>query len=400
MLRALEIPSVQPQELAAMVDLQVGKLTPYEREEIITDWHAASAQREGFSLAIVAIAPRFLLADYFEPLAEFQFNVERVGLTSSGLPYFTPASSDPELLIEVGSDCTEIQVVSNRQILFSRAIPVGEARFSENEAENAERIFSEVKRSLEIAQNEQVVRALPDRAVLLGASRHRKRLQERITQELKMTCRETPPLDRFFKFSSQARQALEESQPTESFYGMLGALEVLPAQHFNLMPVELRIRKGLEEHTRQIVRFGVLAAVLVMVMSLFFAERVQKRRWALEQLDQRYRRTAAQAQEAEKMRGVLDFTGRQMRTGQSPISFLEAVYQFIPNDVYCTHLTFEDGKKFSIRGYAAGMTAVFNFVTELNKSGRLTGVETKYATKRKVQEKELVEFEITGGTGS
>ncbi len=400
MLRTLEIPSTETQELAAMVDLQVGKLSPYSREEITTDWHSLPSQKEGFSFVVLAIAPRYLLPDLLESLNEFQFPVARVGLVSSALPCFTPESPSAHLVVEVGFDYTEIQVVSNRQILFSRAVPMGESHLSGDEAEDTEKLFLEVKRSLEILQNEQVVTLLPEQVMLLGASRHLERLQARIGGELKMPCRIAPPLEKLFVFSEQAKQALQSSRQTESFYGILGVFGMPGVRHFDLMPTELKLRKAMEVFTKQVVRTGVLAVVLVMALSFLFGERIQKRRWVLEKLEQRYQETAPQAQGAEKMRHLIDFAQRQMEPEASALRFLEIIYSAIPTDAYCVNLSFEKDKKLSVRGYATGMPVVFNFVTELNKPGRLKGAETKYATKRKIQEKELVEFEIVGQFGS
>lgn len=404
-LRDLELPSVDPHELSAMVDLQIGKHTPYNREEIVTHWKKGITTRTGFSRVILAIVHRALLTDYFETLQGSGLQVEKVGLVSSGLPFFVPREAGQEvLLLEVNGPYTEFQIILQKpseapSLLFSRALPVGETRLGENEADGLDKLIAEIRRSLEIVQNEQILESPPTRLWLTGALRHFPLLEERLSKELSLTCQALPLLDQSFKFSAEAIKVWEPIRDTISFFGLLGAWAVNRQSHFDLMPAELALSKTLEDRSREIIRLGVWLAVFVTALTGLFFEKIYKERRLLEKLEGRYEQTAEKADQIEQMRGVLELVRRRRGTEGSVLNFLEALHQMTPENIYYLNIAFEENQSMSIKGYSKAMASVFDFVTRFDRLGWIKNVETKYATKKMIREQELIEFEITGKLG-
>ncbi len=55
-LQTLELPSVDAREISSMLDLQMGKLTPYPRADIVWASHILGSFREGYTTVLLAIA--------------------------------------------------------------------------------------------------------------------------------------------------------------------------------------------------------------------------------------------------------------------------------------------------------------------------------------------------------
>lgn len=400
--RNLELPSTDRQELAAMVDLQLTKQSPYSREEIVTDWHLEGQTPAGFSRAILAIAHRLLLTEYFEALKDSGFQVEKVGLVSSGLYHFVPKTVDGAILIlEIGAVHTVLEIVSQKPgqapcLLFSRSIPVGEIKLAENESEGLEKLHAEIKRSIEIGQSEQALKNPPKNMLLFGASKHLTSLQDRISRELGIPCELGPALEKKFLFSKTALEDLVRIEGTHSMHSLLGCVSLPRALHFDLMPSELKLTKSLKDRSQEIVRLGIILVVFITSLSGLFFEKIYKETQLLQMLDKRYEKTAQKAENIEQMRGVLALVRRRMGADGSALQFLEILHQVTPEDIYYMNIVFDEGDQMSIKGYSKAMASIFDFVTKFDKLGWFKNVETKYATKKTIREQELVEFEIIG----
>lgn len=398
-LRNLELPSTQPQELESMLELQIAKQSPYKREEIVCDWQTGPHPRSGFSNVLLAVAHRFPIMDYVEPLTEAGYDIESAGLVSSGLGAFAPKGSGPVILLEVAAYYTEFQILSNQKLLFSRTILVGADRLSGDDPDSLDKLVTEVKRSLEIFQNEQTVTSLPSEALLMGAAQFLEPVRARLTEELALNVKLARPLSQVFEFSRAALESLKSLEAKESFYGLLGGFVLPASRHFNLMPSELKMQKALEERTRELARLGVLVASFVMAVSGLLLEQVYKEKAVLRKLTARVEQTAGEAEEVEKMRHVLDVVRHRASPDGSALAFLDTLHRVTHPDLYYKTVAFQDSESMSLRGYAKQMSSVLEFVTSLEKGGPFRDVETKYATRRKIRDEELVEFEIIGRFG-
>lgn len=408
--RQMELPSTEQKELTAMADLQIGKQTPYNREEIVVDWQAVPSKRAGFSTVNMAIVHCLALTSYLEALKDSGFEIEKVGLVSSGLPFFVSPDTGPsaeKLLILVDEFYTEFQIIASEknredvpQILFSRAIPFGGARLSETGTDAWEKLIAEVKRSLEIVQNEQLLSALPERALLLGASRHLSALSSRLSQDLNLSCSILETMEPLLKFSDEARAEMKTQQETKSFHALLASAALSAESHFDLMPTDLKLRRSLKDRTREIIRLGVMLGAVVMLATGFFFGKIYKKSFVLQSLEKRYEQSADGAKQVNDLRDILSRIHQRASHEGSALHFLDMIHQVTPQDIYYTHVSFEEGKSISLRGYAKVTSSVFNFVTELDKISPFKAIETKYATRRKIKEEELVEFEVAGRFGA
>jgi Tfp pilus assembly PilM family ATPase len=83
--RILELPSIDPKEIADMIDLQIGKQTPYAKEEIVFSHRIIDAEREGYTKAMLVIAKHSLIKERLVTLEKVGIDARRVCLSSEGV---------------------------------------------------------------------------------------------------------------------------------------------------------------------------------------------------------------------------------------------------------------------------------------------------------------------------
>jgi len=93
--RMLELPSTDHEEIGDMVDLQIGKQTPYSRDEIAFDYRVAGSGRNGYTRVMLAIVQRSTIRDRYYILEEAGVNVERMTVSGRLLQFRIRGAARP-----------------------------------------------------------------------------------------------------------------------------------------------------------------------------------------------------------------------------------------------------------------------------------------------------------------
>jgi len=83
--RMLELPSTDFDEIHDMVDLQIGKQTPYSRDEIVSGYRLVRSVREGYSRVLLAIIQRTTLRQRYHVFEEAGVEVDRMTVSTEGV---------------------------------------------------------------------------------------------------------------------------------------------------------------------------------------------------------------------------------------------------------------------------------------------------------------------------
>lgn len=92
-LRTLELPSRDPKEIASMLELQLGKLTPYPRAEIFFAWSLIGAFREGYTTVLLAVGRKALIDGALALLAAKGARALWIGISTEGLAAWSVADA-------------------------------------------------------------------------------------------------------------------------------------------------------------------------------------------------------------------------------------------------------------------------------------------------------------------
>ncbi|NQT93314.1 MAG: pilus assembly protein PilM, partial [Lentisphaerae bacterium] len=158
-IRMLELPSTDPVEVADMVDLQIGKQTPYSKDEIVSDYRILGSQREGYSRVMLAIVQRNVLRHRFRLLEEAGLDVGRMTVSSEGvLSWCNAAVAAPEeggcAVLDVDSFYSDFAVIVDGRLAFTRSILLGANQLLADYERWKPKILEEVRRSLDIYRGE------------------------------------------------------------------------------------------------------------------------------------------------------------------------------------------------------------------------------------------------------
>src|SRR3989344_348094 len=158
----IEIPSTDPREIMAIVNLQASRHTPYSREEIIVHYIHVGVYKQTYSRILLLIASREVIKRQF-------LIVEKAGFKCSGVlfaPEAIAATLDKFLKLNshdvpigslhVDESSTDFMIIFKDKPIFIRSIPVGTQHFFEEKERYRAKFVEEVRGSLEAYEGESV----------------------------------------------------------------------------------------------------------------------------------------------------------------------------------------------------------------------------------------------------
>ena len=218
-LNQLLLPSGSADEMAAMVHVQAAKELPFTKEQAVIDYAISREQKGGMCEVWMAALRTSVLDRFRQVFASAGLKLDRVGLR----PYANVASLDTALLgdrrtlmVDIGPMMTEICVIEEGRLAFSRAASVtippeglsagGEREHAANRPKSGsgdegipfqeepqrlpdamERLLIEVSRTVE-AYRATTPGITIEQIVLAGATGAREDVAERFAQRFRIPC--------------------------------------------------------------------------------------------------------------------------------------------------------------------------------------------------------------------
>jgi len=172
--------------------LQIGKQTPYSRDEILYAWYGTPSASSGYSRVMLVIAMRNVVQERIDILERAGLRVESVALGTEGLAEWFRSlerqqsrEGEAEILLDVDSGYSELLVFRQGEIVFTRNIMLGANHLNEAPQKWQERMVREVGHALKLYSTE-------DRETLVahvfvgGAEKYRREIAEIIDARLEI----------------------------------------------------------------------------------------------------------------------------------------------------------------------------------------------------------------------
>ncbi|MFH1381054.1 MAG: PilN domain-containing protein [Candidatus Omnitrophota bacterium] len=416
--RILELPSTDPGEISDMVNLQIGKQTPYTKKEIVSSHKILDIEREGYTRIILAIARRAIISERIEILKKAGIEVEKVALSSEGaynwfnsaympgLKLENGSTGSPSLessraqsrdsqaivLVDIDSNYSDFIVINKKKFVFTRSILIGMDHFHEEPNEWQDKFVEDLKRSIELYQTrERNIKIV--KIFLSGAGKNIKDLSCTLSSGLDMPVEVTDPL-KGVRIKKDANILREDSFTSISISPLIGVAIKHKELTLDLTPEEVRIQKFMEEKRKQLTVMGILFASIVMMASLLLLTNICNKNAYLEQLKQKIAGIKNESMEVEKMRLRIDLVERRLDAKGASINILNEIFKLTPDQVYLTGINIKEKKEAILKGRASAMSDVFKFITILEDSPYFENVKTAYATTKKEKNTEYATFEI------
>ena len=399
--RNLDLPSANPLEIKDMIELQIGKQTPYASDEVIKDYQILGSNADGYSKVLLVIVHRDIVNRCLKILDAAGLKVQKVSFGSEGLLNWRSLvykeKISPEkahILIEVDYDTSDFEVVLNDKLIFGRSISLGFSQMPGQIEHWQKKFVDEVNHSIYAYQNEimgkEIDRIIISRPRLVGDSLDQAALKKEFGIVVEI-------IDQFkdIPLTEEGANSYNNLIRTDlSFAGLVG-LGLPASEHkIELVPQEHLISKAVKEKGKDLYIMGTLLVFILVAVSGVFLGRMYNKERYLGQLKQRLLGIQNKTKELNtRIRGIETIKDRVYTRGLSLNLFYE-IHRIILPEIHLVSMSFDGKECLTLRGQSDEMSEVFSFVSKLEESVYFHDVKSKYATKRKVGDKEVTDFEI------
>jgi len=399
-IRNPEFPSLDPEEIRDMVELQIGKQTPYSTNEIVSDYQVVYTSPDGYSRVMLAIVHIDIVNKAFRILEKSGLKPARIALSSEGalnwcrISYQEKKAEDEAyLLVDIDYIGSNFIVVLNNKIIFDRNISLGFSQSVEDMDKWQKELIEEINRSIYAYQNEMVNKDI-SKIVIGGSERVTVKLNDNLLRESFNL-----PVEIVGQFKN-----IPATKETLDLYGgdlkdislssLIGLAFIYGKEHINLLPHEIKLERTMKKRARDLYLLGILLALILIASSSVFLEKFYNRERYLSQLKQKMVSIKDEASDLDLMKQKMRIIESRSDAKGSALNLLYESYNVISPDMYLLSVSFDGRHILTLRGSSTVMAEVFKFVNELEKSEYFANVKTKYVSKSIVEGEETAEFEI------
>jgi len=419
-IRFISLPSTDPKELVEMVNFQALKQIPYNKEDMIVDFEIESQNEDGYSNVLLAIAHKNIIYQHIDTIENAGIITKRIDINSQAIlrsylflknlavpspePQELPAKKNiytATALIDIDYTHTNIQIMSEDKLLFTRGITLGiihlilkEKKFQIESANInwQSELMDELRRSLAVFSREQSEYVI-DKIVLTGGISNFSQLERNISSRFQIPV-EVFNLKERIPSLSKFEQNYKINGKEVSIMSPIGLLLPGKSKNIDMIPQEIKDQK---KNSLRIAKFS-LAAILfacILGISLFnFYMEINRKSEIINELKSRIDTLSPRVKKLEAMREKINIIRENIGDQVSSLDFLRELYVIIPEKIFIFGFLYDESKYIIIKGTANNMSEVFDLIPKLENSQYFEKVSSRGVKRRKVEDKEVVDFEI------
>ena len=393
--RMVDLPSNEISEIEDMVELQVRKLTPYSKAEILSDYVIMGTNRTGYAQIMLVIIQRSILRQRYAAIEAAGLEIEKMSTSSEGLLNWGKTSDgdahSAAILLDVGAANSELAVVSEGKLAFTRGIMMGASALKEDFDKNKEQFVRDVNRSIEMMHSESGG-VIPDHIILTGAKVDS--LEEHLNEAIDLPVKVVDGLSVVGK-----RPAAPDLSSAEygvvSLTALAGSALAPDALKFDLMPDVVRMRKDMVSRAKRLTVFVMMMMTVLVSFSLFSVTKISliKKRHSL--LHGQYEETLPATKKVEEMRDLIKVVRDRENPRYALITILDHLHDLAKGDLSFSAVDMDrDTRKVTLGGTAGQSRDIRSLVNALEQSPYFENVKEPGATEidRRTQR---YKFEVT-----
>jgi len=394
----IEIPSLDPQEINSIIDLQAGRHTPYSREEILVGYISIGVFQRNYTKVLLLIVRRDMIKEQIDLYESAGVRIEKVLFAPEAIARFygqaleVKEDDDPVGIINIGHATTDFTIEFNKTAAMYRNIPFGLSHIVKEGPPARDKLVDELVKSIESYQNEDINK-MPATYILTSDDAKIKELQPVFEEKFKTTVKIMPYLD-LIEAPQPVMLKLVSEYSDDSFLDVVAAATCLGGVQVDLTPDEIKTKRQIEEKGREVVKLGIgVLAILILVCATFFSK-IYFRGIALTKLKEDFRtyhqKVMVLDRVAQKTRIIKGYINGRMTV----LDTIQELYALIPDEIYLENILIDENGHIQIRGVSESMSRVFNFVSALEDSMLFKSVKTTSTTAKKDRGKDAAAFEI------
>jgi Tfp pilus assembly PilM family ATPase/Tfp pilus assembly protein PilN len=401
--RYISLPSVSEREIERMINLQASKLVPFEKGEAVIQFRIVGCRDDGFSDVMVVIVDRAAVSEYAGWLELAGIEPRLMRLDAECVYDFcsprggkgTSAAGDSVSIIDVGSTSTNVVIVHEGRMVFTRSLPFGTISLFPHGKRRGDGMGRFVDQIIDTFASYQKARGgqTISRILLTGARRNEEALSVELSERLSLPVKGLGAESHGLLpdvLDSQTREAADET----SLATLIGAQPGGRLRKIDLSPGALKMRRQRRQVRRHRLELGVLGLSILLMALAVFTLKAYRMEAYLAKLDEEIAAVAPVADRIELMHRQTTVIRSQLGDGDSLLDPLAEIHKLFPAQVSLTVLSFEENGQVAVKGVAESMSQVFELVPKLEASDVFNDVAVKYVNQRNVGQKQLIDFQI------
>lgn len=387
--RKIELPSRDAHEIEQMLGLHVIRQVPYSKEEIIWGYQNLGFDGISNSRILLGIAHRDILKNIFNSFISLNILPDKMLLSSQGvIHYLNEFLKDKSVLqsnclvLDIDYNSSDLMLINKHQLNSSVAISQGAEQL--NTEEEMLRFIAELKQALLAFRNDLSQQKSP-LIFLTGVIEKNNILKGLLEKEASLKPEIITPSD---------RENLALPSQELSFASVLGFAYQQKKEDISFILPEAQVKKEIRVKMQQLLIFGVCLTYVFTMLGLIVFLRLHQLQSYRDRLMREVNRLKEKTGVLMGIEQKITLTKQYTDLKQSVLNYLYELTRICPDTITLTSFYWSTQKGLVIRGYAEQMPDIFSFVSLLENSKVFKGMQARSTRRRKIKDKEGVEFEI------
>jgi hypothetical protein len=388
--RHVDLPSQDPKEIEQMLGLYLMRQIPYHKEEVCWAYQNLGFDGISNSQLILAIALKNVFKNIVSSFIPANILPESILMSSQGLLHYVVDNCKDKsmlqgsyLILDIDANYSDLVLVHNQKLASSVVIPQGVEQLK-NEQEK-EKFLAELKQAL-VALNSEIPDARCQRLFLTGAAEGLLLIETGIAKDFNLKTQ--------YLSSKEYDNFVSGGLKDVSLSAVLGFSAQIAKDDIRFVVPELQIKKEMKSKVQQLMILGtVLVYILIALGGIALIRLIQQESYAAS-LRTKVTALSKEAKELEDIINKLKVAKQYVDPKASALSSLYALSRFCPDSITITNYSWEWQKSFSFRGYAQQIPDILAFTETLSNSEAFKGAQNRYTRRRKLKDKDVIDFEI------
>lgn len=392
-IRRLRIPSSDDKEIRKMLPIQISHMLPHLLEDLVYDYEILERENGGYAKLIIYIVHKDVGDRYARLLERSKVLPSKYVLSSQGVVEWSRLKKDrvgdaPILFLNLDLAHAEACFIQDGRLLFSRVINGG---VSVLHHDGLSSFVDQVEQSVRLYRKERFGEDVA--GIFVISAMEISELTAVLGERFHLPVESFHHQDDINISSNKIKSGMPDC-PGVSFAVCLGLASAESKNLMNLIAKHVRNVKDADAKRKYILRFIIAAFSFWFVFLCWIGADYFYNSHALQQVKEQVFRFDTDAMQARDKVGLVVSIDQYLSKRFSFSSFIIKLYQIMPPDVSLRSLSIDRGGAMVIGGYAQSGSSVNLFQSRLVSSPEFSDVTLQFTAKRKLYNKDLVEFKI------
>lgn len=369
-IKDFELPSMSLNEIENMVNFQLQDSLPYRTEELIVQNLIYPSDKKGYSRVMSIVVQKELISKLLDILKKFSIKIYKIELSVVVLvnrfkalykkePFFEKTC----LLINIENKNVDFIFIKKGEIILSRGILLSKENLEGNFLRETEKTLSLFKHKYSDVIS----------SVFLWGK------WADLTALANMVCAKT-------KLDVQVKE-------NENLLKGAAYCSLSKENEINLMPKLIQEQQRRSIKRTNFLRMGGIIAAIILFLSLGLFFDLKEKQKQLLFIDNQIKSVETDALDVRAKSILIEAVSAKQEGILKPLEILSELYLITDSDISFNSFSLTGSNFIVIKGQAERLDKVLNFVSLLEAADLFENVELKYTAKRRIREKEIIDFE-------